>query len=223
MAVWADRLRPAVLPELATVRRPAEAEAAAAEARAHARLREAEREAQALVEAARQRAAALLQEGHREGQRRGRAEALQEAQARLRPLGPVLEAAARQLRALEEEFRTQGSEAIVSLALAVADRIVRGTLAHDPEATLRNVRAALAALPDPGGAVVRVHPEQHALLQEHRDELLGAAEGARAIRFQADPTVEFGGCIVDTPGSLVDATVARQLDEARRRLLDGPC
>jgi flagellar biosynthesis/type III secretory pathway protein FliH len=38
----------------------------------------------------------------------------------------------------------------------------------------------------------------------------------------SDPTVPVGGCVVETPHSMVDATFPAQLEEARRRLREEP-
>ena len=73
------RPEPAVLPELSGGRgAPARPEPVG-----HAALRQAERQAQALIEAARQKSAERLEEGYREGLRQGRAEALAEGRLAL--------------------------------------------------------------------------------------------------------------------------------------------
>jgi len=191
-------------------------------ARRHQLIREAEREAQALVEAARQKAAILAQEGYRDGRLQGHAEALAESRDRCRHVAQALETAAERLHNLEEEFRSQAAEAIVSLALAVAERVCREAVAQDPTAILSTVRAALTLLPEAEEVTLRVHPDLAAMVQSHREELLGLLEGARSLRILPDPAVESGGCLVEGPGGLVDATLAAQLAEAGRRLRREP-
>ena len=219
------RIERAVLPELVG-RPPAPGPEDAEEAvrrRAHQMLRAAEREAQDLVAAARAQAAERAQEGHREGALQGRAEALREARAQLRELAAALALALAGVRTLEERIRAEAAESVTALGLAVAERIV-GEAAADADVTRRAVRAALAVLPEPGQVVIRVHPDHHGALLAHRDELLAAPgpEAISALRLVPDPAVERGGCLVETPGCLVDATVRGQLEEARRRLLGEP-
>ena len=102
----------------------------------------------------------------------------------------------------------------------MAERILRAEVTQDPEGILRVVRAALAALPEPEETVVRVHPDAAALLQAHREEFGEATSERPALRIVGDPMVAAGGCLVETPHSVVDATFPAQLDEARRRLLE---
>ena len=216
------RMEPAVFPELSGRggRSPVPAEAEEGD-RAHTILHRAEQQAQALMGSARQRAAAAVEAGYREGSLQGHAEALAESRGRLQRLGTSLEDAVGRIHVLEEEIRGQGPETIVRLALAVAERIVRTHTAQDPEVVLRAARTALAVLPEPGEVLVRLHPDQEALLQAHRAELLAIREGVTTLRFLPDAAIEPGGCLVEAPTCLVDATVAAQLEEAGRRLRDG--
>jgi flagellar assembly protein FliH len=170
------------------------------------------------MEAARQKAAAAVEAGHREGRLQGHAEALAESRERLQRLVAALETAAARIGALEEEVRSQGAETVVRLALAVARRILGAEASQEPAVVLRAAQTALHLLPESGEVVVRVHPDQHAILQAHRGELLEAREGVTSLRFQADTAIEPGGCLVEAPGSLADATIAAQLEEAGRRL-----
>jgi len=215
-----DRSAPAVLPELALGVAPRTPHAGCnlGPGGQHP-LREAEQQAQALLEAARQKSVRLTQEAVRDGRLQGHAEGLAGARATLVGLVRTLTAGAALLRAQEEEFRVQARTAVVELALAVAARICRAATAQDPTAILDAVTRALAALPEPGEVTVRIHPDHLAILQDHRLGLIGALGESAALRFVADPGVEPGGCLVEAAGGLVDATVSGQLDEARRRLL----
>lgn len=188
------------------------------ETHTHAALEQVERQAQTLMEAARRKAAALMEAGHREGTLQGRAEALTQAQKGLQELAESVKRAAERLQVAETACRTQAEEMVITLALAVAERILHAEIARDPAAILTVVRNALALLPSPGEIVIRIHPDAVALLQAHRDALLDTVPDAKNLRIVGDPAVSAGGCVVETPHSVVDATFPAQLEEARRRL-----
>lgn len=216
-------VKTAVFPELA--HRPSSAHASEpvnAQARAHAILEQAERQAQALMESARQKVASLVEAAHREGALQGRAEALAEAREGLREVSRSLAAVHDRLRALETETRARAEECIVDLSVALARRILETEVSQDPAAILRIAKTALAALPSPEEVTIRVHPDQAGLLQAHRDELIEATPELAGLRIHVDATVAPGGCLVETPHSVADATFPAQLDEARRRLLEAP-
>ena len=126
-------------------------------------------------------------------------------------------------QALETACRAQADEMVVNLALAVAERILHAEIVRDPAAILAVVRNALALLPSPGEIVIRIHPDAVALLQAHRDALQDTGPDAQSLRIVGDPAVSAGGCLLETPHSLVDATFPAQLEEARRRLREESC
>jgi flagellar assembly protein FliH len=214
----------AFLPDLggATPESGADARAEAATS-AHAILAGAEAQAQALMEAARRQVAGLLEEGRRDGFRQGQGEAHQAAAPRLAALTEALAVGAATLEELEASWHARAEEVIVELALAVAERILMREIARAPEAILGPVRAALASLPVAEESVIRVHPDLVPVLEAHRAAMTAAAPGIPGLRVQGDPAVAPGGCLVQAPSGLVDATLPGQLGEARRRLLEAAC
>jgi flagellar assembly protein FliH len=186
----------------------------------HAILEQAEGQAQALMVSARRKAAALLEEARREGALQGRAEGLAEARQGLQELTGSLTAACERVRALEGECRARLEDLIVTLALATAERVLHAEITQNPAAILEQVKSALAALPAGGDVVIRVHPTCADRLRTHREELMESAPEPAGLRVVADPAVATGGCLVETPHSVVDATFPVQLAEARRRLLE---
>ena len=91
-----------------------------------------------------------LEAGRAEGYAEGRAQAEAEA-ARLAGLADSLDEA---LRELDGEI----AEQLMALAIEMARRMVRLTLAENPEAILETVRSALLQLPQ-GHAHIQLHPE----------------------------------------------------------------
>ncbi len=216
---WQTSAAAAVFPELIRRSGPFGA-SGAVDGSGHAALAQAESQAQALMASARQKAAALLDEARREGTLQGRAEGLAEARQSLEALAGSLAAAGERLRALEAECRARLEELVVTLALATAERVLHVEIAQNPAAIVGQVKGALAALPAGGGVVIRVHPTSAEILREYQGELLERVPQAAGLRVAADPAVAPGGCVVETPHSVVDATFPTQLAEARRRLLE---
>lgn len=110
--------------------------------------------------------------------------------------------------ALEDRFaelERDAAEQVVALALEVARHALRATLAVRPETIVPVVQEALSSLLDER---VRMHlhlnPRDAELV---RDEL-GERLAARNCEIVADPTIEAGGCRIETPRAEIDATVA---------------
>lgn len=113
--------------------------------------------------------------------------------------------------ALLAEMTTQAAalqhrmaDEVVGLAVAIARRIVGAAIAIKPDHVTPVVVEALRTLADEQShPVVRLHPDDAALLAESLEPLL-AARGATLL---SDASVSPGGCLVDTPRASVDATL----------------
>lgn len=144
-----------------------------------------------------------LEAGRADGYAEGKAHAEEEA-ARLTALASGLDDA---LHALDNEV----AEEIMALAIEMARRMVRITLAEHPETVLETVRSALLQLPQ-GHAQVHLHPDDLALVRQHLGEQLG--QGGH--RLQEDARLQRGECRIDGQGAQVDAT----LETRWRRVLE---
>lgn len=144
-----------------------------------------------------------LEAGRAEGYAEGKGLAEDEA-ARLKSLADGLDEA---LRAIDKEV----AEEIMALAIEMARRMVRITLADHPETVLETVRSALLQLPQ-GHAQIHLHPDDLALVRQHLGEQL--AQGGH--RLQEDVRLQRGECRIDGQGAQVDAT----LETRWRRVLE---
>lgn len=144
-----------------------------------------------------------LEAGRAAGYAEGTAHAQEEA-TRLTRLADGLEQA---LHALDNEV----AEEIMALAIEMARRMVKLTLAEHPETVLETVRTALLQLPQ-GHAQIHLHPDDMALVRQHLGEQLGHG----GHRLQEDARLQRGECRIDGQGAQVDAT----LETRWRRVLE---
>ena len=144
-----------------------------------------------------------LEAGRAAGYTEGTAHAQEEA-ARLTSLADGLDQA---LHALDNEV----AEEIMALAIEMARRMVKLTLAEHPETVLETVRSALLQLPQ-GHAQIHLHPDDMALVRQHLGEQL--SHGGH--RLQEDARLQRGECRIDGQGAQVDAT----LETRWRRVLE---
>jgi flagellar assembly protein FliH len=121
-------------------------------------------------------------------------------------VGALVRSVGEQLDALQQEI----ARAVAATAVALARQVLRSELALRPEAAAAVAEQAIAALlPSARHLVLRVHPDDHALVAAHSADAI-AARGARLV---ADPQIARGGCRVESDIGLVDATI----DERWRR------
>jgi len=149
--------------------------------------------------------------GHAEGLEAGRAEGYTEGRARAEAEAARLAGLADSLDEALRELDGEIAEQLMALAIEMARRMVKLTLAEHPEAILGTVRSALLQLPQ-GHAHIQLHPDDLALVREHLGEQLAHA----GHRLQEDARLERGECRIDGQGAQVDAT----LETRWRRVLE---
>ncbi len=166
-------------------------------------------------------AARRLQESARLQAARAVAEAQDQARAefqaawaqRLARLDRLLDELAQQApRALGE----RAAPVVVTLALEVARRVVARAVEQDPELLVQWAQEAAARLHGVTDVVVRVNPEDLALLGSPPAE-----RGGLRLVWVPDPSVD-GGCVVECNAGVVDARLSTQLDSLRARLEELP-
>ena len=118
-------------------------------------------------------------------------------------VGALVRSVGEQLDALQQEM----ARALATTAAALARQVLRSELAMRPEAVAAVAEQAIAALlPSARHVVLRVHPDDHALIAAHSADAI-AARGARLV---SDPQIARGGCRIESDIGLVDATTAER-------------
>lgn len=145
-----------------------------------------------------------LRQGFEQGVAHERAQSAARERQRLEEIaarGDALVAAvAAQLASLQQRV----ADEVVALAVEIARRAVGAAIALKPDHVTPVVIEALQALADDHSRpVVRLHPDDAALLAGALEPLLAA----RGVQLAPDPSVAPGGCIVETPRASVDATL----------------
>lgn len=134
------------------------------------------------------------------------ADAERQRQERLSTALEVLAGMARSLQQREAVSLADVENVVVDLAVEVARAVLDRELAVSAEPGREALVRALALAPQESAAVVRLHPSDAATLDGI--DQLGAG---RQITVVPDPSVERGGCIVDTAGRSIDAQVGTAL------------
>jgi len=133
----------------------------------------------------------------------GRAAGYAEGQAQARTEGARLVALAMQFDLALSEFDQQMAENLLALALDVARQVIRQAIAVKPELLLETVREALSQMLHPH-ATIHLHPEDASLVRSYLGDQLAHA----GHRIHEDRRLERGGCLIDSGGSQLDASMA---------------
>jgi len=137
--------------------------------------------------------------GFAEGLREGTARSEQRLRSALETLGRVGE----YLHTAQSAFVRDRARDLHGLALAIARKLVQREVTADPALLRELVERALELVPLEPQLEVRLHPDDLALLSGAVGE--AGADGKPApFKWLADPTIERGGFLVESPLRIVD-------------------
>jgi flagellar assembly protein FliH len=158
---------------------------------------------------------ALRQEGFAAGFEQGRAHATVEAQRQLADfVAQQGQSAGQQMARLFEQAQAQLSAAeqtlaqgLLEIACELARQVLRRELATDPTALQPVLHEALGLLlADGKTTVVRLNPSDRETLANGAPNELASL----ALTLVADPSITPGGCVIESAGTVVDATVQKR-------------
>ena len=102
----------------------------------------------------------------------------------------------------------------VELGLALAEKIVAGTLEVEPERVVDSVQGALRGIVERERVTVLVNPDDIEIVREAIEGVKASLGGIEHCVVEAERRVARGGCIVRTPVGDIDARVETKLERA---------
>jgi len=207
--------------DLGDLHREAERMRAHATAEAQRLVREGAIERDRLVAGAREAGRAEgIELGRVTGIELGRAEGIAARAAELQKLEQGWAVALGAFAADRERLVSCARADVVSLALAIGERVLRRAIAADPKAVEGPLAAVLAQVMRPSRVNVRVHPEDAAIARAALPGVMARFGNVEHADISEDATLERGSCVMQTPGGgAVDASIATQLERVAAALL----
>lgn len=196
-------------------------------------LAEAERRASDLLSLARREAERLRVEARERGFAEGHEEGLADGIARgerigleraLADHGALAERWTQALAAFEKDRAAllgQGRDGVLRLALAIAERIARRTLAADADAVAAELDAALEILGSCELATVEVPLGERARLERALPPLAAALAAAGGLAIVERDDLAAGGVVVRTADGRVDASLETRIGRVAEAILAG--
>src|SRR5450631_2041463 len=141
----------------------------------------------------REREEAAYENGRREGERALGEQLLQQRNEMVELQNGVVNSLQRTLPQMIHEAES----ALINLALESAQKIVAG-MPVDAAMVEAVVREALRQVEDTAEIVIRLHPDDLALLHKHESPILNGLPETGSLRYTGSAEVTRGGCIVQT-------------------------
>jgi flagellar assembly protein FliH len=153
--------------------------------------------------------------GHEEGRREAHAQARAEIEPSLRALADAARAVQEHTHELTAELESDA----VLLGLRLAEQIVAGTIAVEPERLIEVTAMALRRIVDRRDVTLVVNPADLELLKGAVTSVQAELGGIEHLNVQADRRVGRGGVLARTEAGEIDATIETQLARARELVI----
>ncbi len=192
---------------------------------------EAEKEAQKIVDRAKDEAAnldrdtkyrlSLIEEearskGEKAGYEEGWTAGSAEVDRLVGRIHVILEKITEKRQEIIEGTETQ----IVQLVLQISKKVVKVISENQRNVVINNVLQALRKLKTRGDVVVRVNLEDLKITTEHVKEFLSLVENVKSITVMEDTSVDQGGAVIETDFGEIDAKISSQFSEIEEKIIE---
>ena len=124
----------------------------------------------------------------------------------------TLQSACEQLDILRDTILENSMGELKELVLLLAEKIIRHSLANQKETISMTVEEAIRKAVKSDEFNIIVNPDDLDVIKNRSRDFITSISGLENIVFHADPSVEQGGCIIESSNCTVDATLASQLE-----------
>ncbi len=128
---------------------------------------------------------------------------------KLDPTEKILLNLIEELNHLKTEILGETEEDILTIALAIARRIIGQEVRENPEIILSNIQKAIKKIGKTEKLVIRLHPEDLEILSRDADDVVQNQN--IALRFEADRDLTPGDYIVEGEERMIDGRQQNQL------------
>lgn len=114
-----------------------------------------------------------------------------------------------------EDWTEQTEHKLTSIVTEIARRVIVAELETSRDTVFSIVREAISEVTHSDTARIRINPFDARSLRDQKASIIAAAKSVRTLEFVEDPDIA-GGCVIETEGGIIDATIAgklRQLDD----------
>jgi flagellar assembly protein FliH len=137
---------------------------------------------------------------------------------RMSTLLPALEQLVREINDTKGQLLAHWEHSALHVSSAIAERIVRREIAQKPQITLGLITESLRLATGAASIKLRISPSDYGHLGSQISRLTETLAGLAPSEVIADPTIEAGGCRVETQFGEIDQRIESQLRRIEEEL-----
>lgn len=149
-----------------------------------------------------------FQKGFLEGKRVGFESGSKKAEAVIGSLQRALE----QLQDIRSEIHEEIEKEVTHLALSIAKKIVCHEIKTTRETVACVAREALGRIDNPGKIKIKFNPDDLRFIEDTQSPLTHFLQNFDHVRFEAEDSIQSGGCLIETDRGDIDARIEKQFE-----------
>lgn len=151
-----------------------------------------------------------------DGVNKGRMLTLKEIGAELKIMKGLIEG----VEKLKDELYRKIEGDVVEISVMIAKKIICEIAEEDRNIIVNTAKEAIKRASDREVLRVKINPIDYDALNKKRSELIQCIDGIKSLIFEADESVQAGGCLIETNQGDVDARIDSQLRVIKGELLN---
>jgi flagellar assembly protein FliH len=116
-----------------------------------------------------------------------------------------------ELENIRQEIYQEIEKEVTQLALSIARKIICHEVKTAPETITCIARQALSSVDNPRKIKIKLNPDDLHFIEDTQDQLSRYLDNADKIRFEAEESIQSGGCLIETDRGDIDARIEKQL------------
>ncbi|SEF48418.1 flagellar assembly protein FliH [Caloramator fervidus] len=153
--------------------------------------------------------------GYQEGYKKGYEEGKQEAESLKKNASNFVKNAEAEVK----EYIKRKEEEIIRLSLEIAKQVIKTEVTLNSEAIVNIAKNVISKSLDKHQIILKVNPKDYNILKSRKDELEIFVENPNDLILIADPDLQEGDVVAETPSGYINAKIDVQLDIILNNLL----
>lgn len=158
---------------------------------------------------------AIRNEAFASGVVSGRKEALDDFENGINTLRSICN----ELDKLRETILQNSIPEMKELVLDISEKIIRHSIAEQEETITATILSAIKLAVQSDEIQIQIHPDDLKCIELKKQEIIDSISGLDNIALQSDPTIERGGCKLESSSCTVDATLSNQIKVIRDHVI----
>lgn len=180
--------------------------------------KEADEQAQLIIQSAQNAKNQAIEEGQQQGFEAGYTEGAHQFAQENQQMGQRVHSLIQEFETFQKQLLQQFERQVVDLSLLIAQKVTHQVLREKEDFVLQLLRESLHNFEGQGNIRIRIHPEEFQFLITYQEELSAYLDDEQALKLKPDPSVNPASAMIESEFSSIDLDLNKQFDSIRTKL-----